>query len=210
MKAAKSTLFCLFLVVVIGNQANASQEISEEKSSTQQRGGQDSSKSEGRIVIPDWRFSFELPSEKWKLFEKQESKDSRTPTMYMYKREALLDSQSRNVEPVIGVIFETILRDIDVVVYSANRRRGWNLLKLKLEKGFTHEDGLIRLKRAIGWVAKYERAGVEHTVKIVYAKDGEIGLQVIMDVTTDLFSAVESEFDYTLKSLNFIPEEKNK
>ena len=71
---------------------------------------------------------------------------------------------------------------------------------------FTHEDGLIVLKNAIGTVRTYVREGVEHTVKQVDAVDGEIGMRLIMDVTTDLFTVVESEFNYTLRNMKFIKE----
>ena len=129
--------------------------------------------------------------------------------MYMYKREAILDSRNRSVQAAMGFVFEKIPRDMDAIVFSINRR----IRFLKLEKGFSHEDGLIKLKFAIGWIGKYEKGDVQHSVKAVYAKDsenGEIGLQVIMDVTTELLPLIEGELDHTLKSLHFVPEESKK
>ena len=154
-----------------------------------------------KITIEKWRFSFELPSEKWALSQHPENKETKKET-YMYMREAILDSLKREIKPVIGFIFEKVPRDTDVIAYHVVRR----VPGAKFERAFTHENGSMVLPLAIGWVLTYIRAGVEHTVKKVDAIDGDIGLQVIMDVTTELFPVVEKEFDYTLKSLRFIPE----
>lgn len=154
------------------------------------------------IVFERWRFSLELPSEKWHLVEKQEDLSADSLASYMYKRKGILDSEGRRIEPVIGLMFEKIPRDLNLIWYESTRRpRKWGF---KLEEAFSHEDGTIGLKLALGWLAKYERNGVEHTVKTVCAKDGEIGVRVIMDSTTDVFPNVEKDFDHALKSLRFI------
>lgn len=157
------------------------------------------------ITFQKWRFSFKLPSEKWLLMERQENVKSDSLASFMYKREGILDREGRKIEPVIGMIFEQVSRDVNLIWYETVRRpREWGF---KLEKGFTHQDGTIDLKLAIGWLGRYKREGFEHTVKMVCAKDEEIAVRVIMDSTTDVFSQVEKEFDYTLKSLKFIPSE---
>lgn len=154
------------------------------------------------ITFQKWRFMFELPSDKWELHISRTYKKPNLRDAYMFKREGIPNSQNILVEPVIGFIFEHVPRGQDVFEYHI----AGNVPGIKEISIFTHEDGLIVLKNAIGTVRTYVREGVEHTVKQVDAVDGEIGMRLIMDVTTDLFTVVESEFNYTLRNMKFIKE----
>ena len=74
----------------------------------------------------------------------------------------------------------------------------------EVEKVFTHHDGIISLKSAVGYIGKYtDSQNIEHTIIVVYAIHEEIGAQIIMDTTTELFPIVENEFNKTLKTLRF-------
>jgi len=152
------------------------------------------------ITFYNWRFMFELPSDKWELHISRTYRKPNLRDTYMFKREGIPNSENILVEPVIGFIFEHVPRGQDVYEYHI----AGNLPGIKEISIFTHEDGLIVLQNAIGTVRTYVREGVEHTVKQVDAVDGEIGTRVIMDVTSDLFKVVEPEFDRTLRSMQFL------
>jgi hypothetical protein len=155
------------------------------------------------INIGGWDFSFELPSEKWSLMDVQRNSETGT-TCYLYRREGILDSKNIQVVPIIAILFEEMPKDMDAVEYSTLCREREQREPFIPEEVFTHEDGVIDLKNAMGYVLKYtDSTNEEHTVKLVYAVNGKTGIQVIMDVTTELFPIVEPEFNRTLKSLRF-------
>ena len=98
-------------------------------------------------------------------------------------------------------MFDKIPKDMDVIHYSINCRMG---VGFEVEKVFTHHDGIISLKNAVGYIGKYiDSQNIEHTIIVVHAIHKEMGVQIIMDTTTELFPIVENEFNKTLKTLKF-------
>ncbi|MBD3178648.1 MAG: hypothetical protein GF417_03075 [Candidatus Latescibacteria bacterium] len=165
----------------------------------EEKGG--SSEADSAVVLEDWRFSFRLHSDKWKLLERGVEEAENKVGFCAYKREGIMNDRGIMIEPVISFIFENVPDSTSLMMYEVFRRPK----NLELDRAFIHENSVIELKRAIGWVGSYERGGVKHIVKTVTAIDGRIGLLVIMDSTSGVFPKVEKEFDYTLKSMKFIP-----
>ena len=159
------------------------------------------------VEIAKWRFAMRLPSAKWKVLYEQEIEGANRRGIYGYKRQAILDSEGRPIEPVIGFVFRPVPKDANPIIWIGIYRA-----KLVKAAGMELVESLNRslfpgLPLGMGWLTTSEKGGIEHTVKLVGAIDGEVGVQVIMDSTTDVFAAVEQEFDFTLKSLRFIPPE---
>jgi len=158
-----------------------------------------------KVNIEEYGFSFQSPSEKWS-FRQHEGNETIGKEMYLYKREPIIDSKNRPVIPNIGIVFSRVPEDLDVIKYSMNLRsalqRDWGF---KIEKVFSHLDGSINfnLKNALGYIGTVTYAdNIEHTVVLVHAIHNGIGIQITMDVTTELYGIVEEEFKYALKTLN--------
>ena len=99
------------------------------------------------ILIKDWHLKFNLPSKEWSFSRKIEQNNI---TMYLYSREALVDSLNRKITPGITIAFEKIDPDWDVIEYSAILRSNARV-KWQIDDVFTHEDNRLSLLNAIGY-----------------------------------------------------------
>ena len=153
-----------------------------------------------KVNIEEYGFSFQLPSEKWS-FRQHNKNETIGKEMYLYKREPIIDSKNRPVIPNIGIVFSRIPEDLDVLEYSMNIRdalqRDWDFN--------SYRDSSIdfNLKNAVLYIGTVTYPdNIEHTVVIVHAIHNGMGIQITMDVTTELYGIVEEEFKYALKTLN--------
>jgi hypothetical protein len=153
-----------------------------------------------QVTIPQWKFSFEIASEKWDLkpasHQKKFSRD-----MYIFTREAIADSQGRPIVPAFSLVKEKVIGNLDAVRYSIACR---STADFKVEEVFIHSSGRINLKNAIAYKGKYSDSLGEHTMYVVHAVEKGVGLQIILDATSEVFSSVEPEFNQILKSYRFV------
>ena len=66
---------------------------------------------------------------------------------------------------------------------------------------FTHEDGTIQLKNAIGYRGTKSLGGDEHTLFIVHGLFRDRGDVVVCDTTTSLLPKVQAEIEAVLRSM---------
>lgn len=62
-------------------------------------------------------------------------------------------------------------------------------------------NSLFRLAIAFFALFHTDKYNMGHTVYVVHAIDGDKGIQVIMDTTTDTFPSIDPEFRKILKSI---------
>lgn len=75
-------------------------------------------------------------------------------------------------------------------------------MALDVAKTFFHKDGIINYTNAVGYKGTYiDQASLGHTVYVVHAINEDKGLQIILDTTTDTFSAMDTGFLQILKSI---------
>lgn len=134
-----------------------------------------------------------IPNSHWHLQPKQVTNGF---TVYIFKRDPILDSSSRNIIPNAAVVIEDIDPKIDVVTYSVNKRAG---ASFSVTKMFTHEDGTIHYLNAVGYKGTYTDE-VAHTIYVVHAINGNKGMQLILDTTSETFLIMDPEFLQILKS----------
>lgn len=162
-----------------------------------------------KVNIEEYGFSFQLPSEKWS-FRQHEGNETIGKEMYLYKREPIIDSKNRPVIPNIGISFTRVPEDLDVLTYFAN-------IKIALHRDLNYNSYIdkdmfnpnnFNLKNAVGHMGTLTYpddiypGDIEHTVVMVHAIHNGIGIQITMDITTELYEVVEEEFKYVLKTLN--------
>jgi hypothetical protein len=134
-----------------------------------------------------------IPNEHWHLQPKQEKNGY---TIYVFKRDPIVDSSGRSIIPNVAIVIEKVKPKTDVIIYSVNKRSNGGFSVLKM---FTHEDGTIHYLNAVGYQGTYTDQ-VDHTVYVIHAINGDKGMQLILDTTTETFAALDPEFLQILKS----------
>ncbi len=146
--------------------------------------------------IKEGNIKIDLPNDSWFLSGREAGQNT---TVYIFKRKAVGDSEGRQIIPNMAVIVEDIDKDLDAVAYSALKR---SKVPFKVLGVFTHHDGLLTYKNAVGYKGAYtDQKGLEHMIFVIHATNGHKGLQIICDATTDILKKIESEFLITLKSI---------
>ena len=148
-------------------------------------------------IIKEANLSLSLPNDKWKFFKTQEGNGVKA---YFYNRESIKDETGRDVIPSIGVVVEDVDKKLDAVTFSMMKR---SKAKFKVDKMFLQKDGIIDLKNAVGYKGRYSDKFGEHTIYVIHAINKGKGIQVIIDVLSELFDKLDPEFKMTLKSLKF-------
>lgn len=188
----KKKLILLFAVTVILNLALGAEPA------TYAASGADSG-NRNTITFSEWGASVQLPYSKWSAigeFNNQQMKK----TIFSYRREGITDKSGTNVMANISFIFEKT-NYIDINAYSDS---SMSQAPLTVKSKFTAGSGLISLKNAIGYRGvSIAQDGVEHTIVLVHALSAQKGMQVILDIPSELYPKVKSEFNAALKSLRF-------
>jgi hypothetical protein len=145
-------------------------------------------------TVPEAKVRFTLPNEHWQWHNRVEVNHR---TVYTYKREPITDSAGRNIIPNIAIIVENAPDEKDVVAYSVQKRGD---VPFDVTEMFMYQDGKIHFQNAVGYKGKYVEGGIEHTVFVVHALNSHMGIQLILDATSEIFRQIEPEFTRTLKS----------
>lgn len=152
-----------------------------------------------KIEFSEWGASIQLPSNKWspigEFFNQQANK-----SIFSYRREKLMDKSGLAVMANISFIFEKVPH-IDVYTYSAQLQLQ---VPIDIKTKFTSTSGLMSLKNAVGYIGtSVDQDGIEHTIILIHALNSGKGMQVIMDITSELYPQIQGEFKKALKSLRF-------
>ena len=67
---------------------------------------------------------------------------------------------------------------------------------------FIPKDWKMKYKNGIGYKGKYTDVNGEHMVYVMFFVNGEKGVRIICDSTTEVFNKIEQEFISTLKTVN--------
>ncbi|GAB3289346.1 hypothetical protein [Hymenobacter tenuis] len=148
-----------------------------------------------QIDIPEAGITFILPNKNWKLINKEIVNDR---VVYHYKRLPIKNADGIDVIPNIAVIVESVGFDIPIGQFS-------NVLlednMFNIDSVYARENKLISFKNAVAYKGSYEDRQGLHTVYVVHAMNGGNGIQILFDVTADLFKIIGPEFRKTLKSI---------
>ncbi len=149
-------------------------------------------------TIKEADIRYKLPNDKWHLTS---SSTDNFPHVYTYKRTALTDSSGREVIPNIAFIIENVPDTADIVDYSGYKRE-----KLSFEAidvfSYLSEPKLLKHQYAIGFKGTYtDSKKLKHTIYyVIYIHKGK-AVQVVCDVTSELFPKCKGEFDALIRSV---------
>ena len=152
---------------------------------------------DGENRIEKWRFAFELSPE-WTFAGITEADEV---TYYLYTREMIVDRFHRPITGAITIAFQRIDSSWTIAEYSGALKSivplGWNI-----EEIYTHEDGRLSFEEGVLYLIRYsDSQRQEHTAYVVHAKNDDIGIQIVMDISSELFVEVREELDKTLNTL---------
>jgi len=140
-----------------------------------------------------------LDSVDWVLTSNQ-LPSSNSRGVLMFKHIPIIDSLERPIEPVIAILYESIIDSIDVIEYSISLL-GQKPYKLKYELLGGYPD-YSSDKYSVIFKGEYLREDVKHLVLLGYILSENIGIEIIGDATEEIFPKVESDINYFLKSVN--------
>ena len=138
--------------------------------------------------IEEAELQFELPNDHWKFVERQTHENT---TVYTYKRDFILDSAGRKIDPQISFLIEPVDSTLDVVSYSFYKR---TKVQFDVVSMFSHEDGTMKFKYGVGYQGKYIDRGLEHRIYLVHGIYNNMGITLIMDTTEEIADIVAPEF----------------
>lgn len=146
--------------------------------------------------IKEVGIEFSLLSE-WSAGDKQVDK-KRGTLLISFLRSPIKDSNGRLVVPTLSFLCEKLPQDLDPIRYSLKYRN------YKVKETFTYESGKIHIKYAVGYLGTWTPADkLERTFYAVYAVNGNDGIQIISEATSDVFPQVDDEIQTMLQSLQF-------
>ena len=146
-------------------------------------------------VFTEAHLKASLPGSHWHLKPRQTQNGM---TIYVFKRDPILDSSGRKIIPNFAVIIEPIDPKTDVVTYSVNKRAN---NAFHVTEMFNYEEGPIKIVNAVCYKGTYTDA-MTHIVYVIHGINGSKGFQIILDTTTETFAAMDAEFQGILKSIS--------
>ena len=152
--------------------------------------------SKAQEVIEEAKLKFELPNKHWSFIERQTHENT---IVYTYKRDYVVDSEGRKIDPQISFLIEPVDSAMDVVNYSIYKRAK---VPFEVVSMFSHEDGTTKFMYGIGYQGKYEDRGLEHRIYLVHGIYNSMGITLIMDTTEEVADTVAPEFLKTLGTLD--------
>jgi len=127
---------------------------------------------------------------------------------FIFGRTAIIDGAGEKISPSVSFIFEPVSNQQIAAEYAMAKATSIkSSINATIDKVYEPDDKLFPWSRAIGYKLHYnEKNGKEHTVYMVNGlfahNDRTYGVQVIMDTTTSVLPAVESEFTAMLTNLS--------
>ena len=140
--------------------------------------------------LKDLGIEFYLPATKWK---KGDVNNTNTLIVYKYKRASIIDKEGRSVVANLSFIAENVPDTLSLVSYSMDKRsrKPFEVFEVLSATGTNPK---LKHKKAIGYKSKYtDSKSIAHSLYIVHLIEKQKGIQVILDITTELLPKVEPE-----------------
>jgi hypothetical protein len=148
--------------------------------------------------LPRTSLLFEIDSRVWREQELRPATNTGVVAMRVFFR----SKASTETECPAGMIIiaESVPPDIGVVEYSVKKRM--TLPRHEVDRMFAHEDGMIQLQNAVGFRLRGTE-GCHPVVHAVYARHGQNGFAIVIEVDPRDYTLIESEVRAILKSFRF-------
>lgn len=152
----------------------------------------------------EYRFSkanlfLQLPNDEWHLAVNE------APNHYIFKRNAVTDSQGRNIIPAIMVyIDDAAFFKQNVAAYTDSLLKPFfsNGIKIVKTLKYGDQDYPLSYKNALFLIAEYTQNNVPHILYLIHIINHEdTGIGIYLDMTKDISEKYEPEFWTTIRSI---------
>jgi len=144
----------------------------------------------------------QLPNDEWYLFNKGEAKKK---NFYVFKRQPVKDPGGREIIPAIIVAITNAKNYQGNIDQFAKDRSGYYVksgAKIDQQLIGGEKDCPLKYKNARLLKASYTQNGMGHIMYLVYAlTDDGVGIQMGMDMTTNISAQYEKEFIKAIASI---------
>lgn len=149
-----------------------------------------------KYEIIENKLVFEIPNQEW---FRNKLVDNKRFIWHSFKRNPIKNKNGTNIFPNISFLVEEIGDLTDVIIFSMQKRQS---MPFDVDSVYSHDGSNLRLKNAVGYLGKshYEDGSI-HTVLIVHAIVDKKGVQIVMDMTSDLFEKYGNEFWSSLNGI---------
>jgi len=151
--------------------------------------------------IDEAKLHIMMPNDNWFLA----SKSTDGTVKYVFKRSPIVDSKGIDIIPAM-MLFIDDARSYknDISTFSIQKRQAFNGKGIKIEKTLTYldKDFPATFKNSMVLKGSYDDNGMEHILYMVFMinKLGQ-GIQLYMDMTSDIAPRYENEFLATMRTL---------
>jgi hypothetical protein len=144
--------------------------------------------------------TFKLPNNNWKLKEVQ---TKNRQTLYNYERTPIIDNAGRMVTPIITFSVENVPEDFNLAKFTKQKEAECPY-KIIAIFDYKSDTPIIKYNDAIGWECIYTEKNIQHNLYFIHLKNKNKGVQIVMDMTSDLFKNYKKEFTDALLSIKGI------
>lgn len=149
-------------------------------------------------IIIEAGIRFSLNDSLWKRNTSQND-NTKDATVYRYKRSPIETRDGKQVIPNITVVVEKVPDSTNIMVFATTKRIK---TPFDIDEVFTSERGLLKYENSIGYRGGYtDRNGIRHSIIIIYLINKNKGVQVVMDITRELYDEYRGEFDDLIGSI---------
>lgn len=139
------------------------------------------------------------PSPEWKRKD-AEGKRAAGVEQIGFERKPVFAADGQGVLPYCSVMGEQVEPEVtDAIMYSLS----WRMRQpFKVTSVFSHTEGILQLKNALGYWGTVEYGGDEHTLMVVHGLVPGHGIIIVCDATTSVIDQVRAEFEAFLKGIH--------
>jgi ribosomal protein L35AE/L33A len=160
---------------------------------------QTANNSNDEIKIEEIQMVFSLT----KNWEKSGDKMMNGPlTGYNFIRKPIVDGKGMNVSPFIGIMFEEVPENINILMYSMSKRT--QLPPMKIIEVLSSDSKEYKLKYGVGYLSTYvDSNGLTHKIIVLHMINSTKGIQMIIDGTESVYDQMKNEYIDIVKSIKF-------
>ncbi|RKD96874.1 toxin-antitoxin system YwqK family antitoxin [Marinifilum flexuosum] len=139
---------------------------------------------------------FDIPNNEW--FRNKYIRKNNV-SWHSFQRNPIKNENGVDILPNISFLIEEKVDLDDVILYSMEKRQK---MSFEVDSTFIHDSGRLKIKNAIAYSGYtiYED-GSRHNVLIVHALIDKKGIQIVMDITSDLYEEYGNEFWLALDNI---------
>ncbi len=156
---------------------------------------------ENKITFEEWGFSVELPTNEWEFLPEKSLKTPEVEGFVFIRRPGFVDSGGQEYQPTLGIFFYPIPDETDLTLFSVALRKNMGNGFPEIERMFGYE-GSEPVLNVYG--VGYFGTGKNWKTYIIHAVNGDVGVQVSLEIGEAVLEQAEPEFYEIMQSLEFI------